>query len=73
VSDSPAKLVVTNSVFSNVNNSEKGNIIRLKSIPTVIIKNSVFENSYKIKTAVSLYGKDNRIENSLIMWKSKGE
>ncbi|EAQ43023.1 polysaccharide lyase 6 family protein [Polaribacter sp. MED152] len=66
VNDSPAKLVVTNSVFSNVNNSEKGNIIRLKSIPTVIIKNSVFENSYKIKTAVSLYGKDNRIENSLI-------
>ncbi|KOY51414.1 polysaccharide lyase 6 family protein [Polaribacter dokdonensis] len=66
INNSPAKLVISNSVFSNVNNSEKGNIIRLKSIPTVIIKNSVFENSYKIKTPVSLYGKDNIIENSLI-------
>lgn len=66
INKSPAKLVVTNSVFSNVNNNEKGNIIRLKSIPTVIIKNSVFENSYKIKTPISLYGKDNIIENSLV-------
>ena len=61
-----AKLIITNSIFSGVNNQEKGNIIRLKSIPTVEIKNTIFENSYNLKTALDLVGSGNKIENSLV-------
>jgi len=41
------KLLITNSVFDKVANQEDGRIIRSNGIHEVIIKNSVFINSYK--------------------------
>lgn len=60
------KLVVTNCIFSNVYNQEKGRILKTNGIQIVEIKNSVFENSYKIETPIDLKGKFNFITNSLI-------
>ncbi len=60
------KLVVSNCVFSNVFNQEKGKILKTNGIQIVEIKNSVFENSYKIQTPIDLKGKFNFITNSLI-------
>lgn len=59
------KLIVENSVFSSVYNSEKGKIIRTDGIHEVIIKNAVFVDSYKVKTPISLNGFNNSISNSL--------
>ncbi len=60
------KLIVTNSIFNGVANSEKGTIISSKNIPSVSIKHSVFQNSYKIVTAFSLNGIGSSIENCLL-------
>lgn len=64
------KLIITNSIFSKVANYEKGYAIRSKGIPIVSIKNTVFENSYNIKTPVRLSGGRNSISNCLL--KSNG-
>ena len=58
-------LEVTNCVFNRVANTEKGNIIKLKGIKTVAIKNSVFQNSFNSTTALALTGVENKISNSL--------
>ena len=60
------KLVVKNCVFSNVYNKEKGKILRVTGINAVEISNSVFENSYKIKSPIDLKGKFSFIKNSLL-------
>ncbi|WP_228530226.1 polysaccharide lyase 6 family protein [Tamlana sp. I1] len=60
------KLIVTNSVFDKVFNEEKGKIIRSNGIHEVVIKNSVFMNSYKIKTPMSIEGFKASIQNCLI-------
>lgn len=60
------KLLVDNSVFSNVGNMEKGTVLRTKGIVTVAIKNSVFEKSYKVINPVSLKGNKNVITNCVI-------
>lgn len=59
-------LIITNSIFNNVYNQEKGKIIRTDGIHKVTIKNSIIENSYKVKTALSLKGRSNIISNCLI-------
>lgn len=59
------KLIVDHSVFYNVYNQEKGKIIRTNGIHHVEIKNSVFDNSYKVKTALVLKGPKNSISNCL--------
>ncbi|MEO9569844.1 MAG: polysaccharide lyase 6 family protein [Polaribacter sp.] len=59
-------LIIKNSIFSNVYNAEKGKIIRTDGIHKVEITNSVIENSYKVKTTISLKGKSNIISNCLI-------
>ena len=59
-------LIVKNSIFNNVYNQEKGKIIRTDGIHKVEIINSVIENSYKVKTAISLKGRANIISNCLI-------
>ncbi|SDS03320.1 poly(beta-D-mannuronate) lyase [Polaribacter sp. KT25b] len=59
-------LHITNSIFSRVSNSEKGYVIKVKSIPSVIIKNSVFENSYNIINPIKLSDKGSIIENCLV-------
>lgn len=59
-------LKITNCIFSKVYNTEKGYIIRSKSISEVTIENSVFENSYLQKTAISLSGVSNTIKNCLL-------
>ena len=66
MNDGRGNLKVTNSIFSKVNNNEKGNIIRVRSIPDVLIKNTVIEGSYKNKIPVQLLGIGNKIINSLI-------
>jgi len=60
------KLVVTNCVFSAVNNQEKGKFLKTTGIYAVEITNSVFENSYKQKAPVDLKGNYNFISNCLI-------
>lgn len=60
------KLVVKNCVFSNVYNQEKGKVLRIEGIHAVEISNTVFDNSYKIKSPVDLKGKFSFIKNSLI-------
>ena len=60
------KLFISNSIFSNVANSESGKIIKTNRIPLVEIKNSIFEKSYLIKNPISLSGIHNKITNSLI-------
>ena len=60
------KLVVTNCVFSNVNNEEKGNFLKTTGIYAVEITNTVFENSYKQKAPIDLKGNYNFITNCLI-------
>ena len=59
-------LIVKNSIFSNVYNDEKGKIIRTDGIGKVEITNSVFENSFKVSTPISLKGSNNIISNCLI-------
>ncbi|MCL4153489.1 UNVERIFIED_CONTAM: hypothetical protein GTU68_059327, partial [Idotea baltica] len=61
-----SKLVVTNCVFSNVNNEEKGKFLKTNGIYAVEITNSVFENSYKQKAPVDLKGTHSFIKNCLI-------
>ncbi len=60
------QLVVDHCIFSDVFNTEKGYILKSKGISSVKIKNSVFENSYEIKTPLSLSGTSNTIQNCLI-------
>ena len=60
------KLIIKNSVFSNVFNQEKGIVIRSKGIHEVAITNSVFVDSYKIKNFVELKGDNNEIVNCLV-------
>lgn len=60
------KLVVKNCVFSNVYNKEKGKVLRVNGINTVEISNTVFVDSYKIKSPVDLKGKSSFVKNSLI-------
>lgn len=60
------KLIITNSIFSKVANFEKGNAVRTKNIPNVLIKNSVFQNSYNILKPINIGGSDSRIENCLL-------
>ena len=66
MNDGKGNLQITNSIFSKVNNNEKGNIIRVRSIPDVLIKNTVIEGSYNNKTPIQLFGRGNKIINSLI-------
>jgi poly(beta-D-mannuronate) lyase len=60
------ELQITNTVFSNVANYKEGFILKLKGIPNVSIKNSVFVDSYNIETPFSLSGSGQNIDNSLI-------
>ncbi|WP_299438713.1 polysaccharide lyase 6 family protein [uncultured Aquimarina sp.] len=60
------KLIVDNSIFSNVGNKEKGTVLRTKGIVSVDIKNSVFEKSYKVVNPVNLQGNKNTISNCVI-------
>ncbi|WP_299212043.1 polysaccharide lyase 6 family protein [uncultured Aquimarina sp.] len=60
------KLIIDNSVFSNIGNTEKGTVIRNKGIVSVDIKNSVFEKSYKVVNPVNLKGNKNSISNCVI-------
>lgn len=60
------KLEVSNCIFNKVGNYEKGIVLKTKGIPEVIIKNSVFINSYNLKHPVSLKGANNLIENCLV-------
>ena len=59
-------LIVKNCIFSKVYNKEKGKIIRTDGIHRVEITNSVFENSYSVKTPIDLKGRYNFITNCLI-------
>ena len=59
-------LLVENCVFYNVDNREKGKIIKVDGIHRVKIVNSVFDNSYKIKTLIVLKGMSQQISNCLI-------
>lgn len=59
-------LEIENCVFYNVFNSEKGKILKTTGIHKVVIKNSVFDNSYRIKNFVDLKGSANSISNCLI-------
>ena len=58
-------LTVTNCVFDNVANEEKGRIIRSNGIHKVLIENSVFTNSYKALNPINLKGFNNLISNCL--------
>ncbi len=60
------KLIVNNCVFSNVYNQEKGKVLRINGIHSVEISNTVFCNSYKIKSPVDLKGRFSFIKNSLV-------
>ena len=60
------KLIITNSIFSKVANFEKGIAVRTKNIPKVLVKNSVFQNSYNILKPINIGGSDSRIENCLL-------
>ncbi|MFD2561323.1 polysaccharide lyase 6 family protein [Aquimarina rubra] len=60
------KLVIDNSVFSNVGNIEKGTVLKTNGIVWVDIKNSVFEKSYKVVNPVNLKGAKNSISNCVI-------
>ncbi|WP_179352937.1 polysaccharide lyase 6 family protein [Winogradskyella vidalii] len=58
-------LKVTNCVFDDIANEEKGKILITNGIHEVTIKNSAFVNSFKVKTPVSLQGLNNSISNCL--------
>ena len=60
------KLLITNSIFSKIGNSEKGKIIAAQNIATTDIKLSVFENCSSIVNTINLSGKNNNIANCLI-------
>jgi poly(beta-D-mannuronate) lyase len=60
------ELIVTNCVFNNVNNQEKGKVLRTTGINTVLISNSVFTDGYNIKEPVELKGTNNAIIDCLI-------
>lgn len=64
--DTNGSLQITNCIFSKVANFDKGAIIKVKSIPSVVIKNSVFENSYNIENALKLSDKGSFIDNCLV-------
>lgn len=59
------KLFIDHCVFDKVGNTEKARIIRTNGIHNVKITNSVFINSYKIKTPINLSGSFNSISNCL--------
>ena len=59
-------LIIKNCIFSKVYNQEKGKIIVADGIYKVEISNSVFENSYKVKSPVRLVGSNSSISNCLI-------
>lgn len=59
------KLTVTNSIFDTVGNDEKRSSIISKGIHEVTIKNSVFINSFRSKTPVSLQGRKAILSNCL--------
>ena len=58
-------LLVDHCVFSDVNNEADGRILRTNGIHNVIISNSAFVNSYRIKNPISLAGFSNSINNCL--------
>ncbi len=58
-------LNVNNSIFSNVNNQEKGKILQLNNIGSVNIKNSVFEKNFKAEICLQLKG-NSKISNCVI-------
>lgn len=60
------ELIVDQCVFSKVYNTQKGYILKTKSINYVTIKNTVFESSHEIVTPVSLSGSNNSINNCLV-------
>jgi len=60
------KLVITNCVFDKVANFEKGKILRTSGIHEVVIKNSVFLNSYLAKSPIAIAGQNASISNCLI-------
>jgi poly(beta-D-mannuronate) lyase len=66
LNDFGGKLLISNSIFSKVANNEKGTIIIIKGIPFLEIRNTVLENSYLLKTPISLSGIQHKIENSLV-------
>lgn len=59
------KLIVNHSVFQNIFNQEKGRIIKVNGIYDVVIKNSVFIDSYNLNTAFTLKGSKNNVSNCL--------
>lgn len=60
------KLIITNTIFNKVANFEKGIAIRTKNLPNVLIKNSVFQNSYNSVKPINLEGLGSSIENCLL-------
>ena len=60
------KLIVKNCIFNHVYNQEKGKVLGVNGIHAVEITNTVFDNSYKIKSPVSLKGRFSFIKNSLV-------
>ena len=61
-----SKLVINNSVFSNVYNDDGGVIVKTNNIEKVEITNTVFEHSYNIKYPVRLVGEKSFIHNSVL-------
>ncbi len=59
------KLQIINSIFDQVANEEKGRSVISNGIHEVLIKNSVFINSYKSQNPVNLKGTNNVITNCL--------
>ena len=59
-------LQVSNCIFSNVDNREKGKIIMVKDIANINIKNSVFEKSINTQHIIHLSGPKNKITNCLV-------
>ncbi len=60
------QLKITNCIFSKIYNEEKGYVIKIKGIASVQIENTVFENSYKQKTLLSLSGATSTLNNCLV-------
>ncbi|SNR32900.1 polysaccharide lyase 6 family protein [Lutibacter flavus] len=60
------QILVDQCVFSKIYNTEKGYLIKTKDINYVTIKNSVFENSYDVKTPINLNGTNHLISNCLV-------
>ncbi|MGS2739205.1 chondroitinase-B domain-containing protein [Sinomicrobium sp. M5D2P17] len=60
------QLLIDHSVFYNVDNNEKGRILRTRGIVYVTISNSVFAGSPEAKQAVVLQGSKNSMVNTVI-------